>query len=1644
MKKVKRLICICILIIILLLFLIISVFTIDQKKRKEAGGISSSEIVLPQKEPIPQTLEDGNNEISGTKEEIVAEEQIQDSGITDSDGVNKEERGSNETKNSETSNPGNIIIENISNQNFFKNNGVAIVSFHITTDSKSLPTHIMVNEQKLPMLAGENGRYYIEYLVAGNVKEEVLNITSAIIDGKSYPIQATALVEQRRNPFAISDVKFEDKTLKWNLSDIDSSFVSAVLTIKTKDNQTVLSKELTANDTGASLTALASNKEYVYTITGTYKEDKAATATNDLSWSGSFFFGVDTANNSGSSSGTSEGSSGGGSNGGSQGSGSSGGSQPAKIEYVTADLDFRDIEYVNLYYQGAKTQSVDKNHSLDDYYLEVKPKYAPKLYVGVKEFAEGTLESEVYAVADLEDFISYEKNSKGVLEKKEHTAFLFEREGDGGDAGQSPAAVFFDKIKANPGGTYTLTEDLDASAIGLDSGYVINKTFTGVLEGNGYTIYNLQGTLFNTIKGGKVNNLIIEDASVSDAKSILAATINNNAVIDGVKLIDCSLSTNTDSVGGIGGNVQGSKILNSAVIDCNITGNNTIGGIAGQIGANGYVENCVVRARMSGTQSGNNNGTRVAGITGWLNSAATVKKCYVEVTISAPDKKGCGGIFGAPGSGAGTIENCFAKVTGSGYQIGGFDAALDKVSSTYQLASASNKNSATGISDLTSFTENTFKTKLGISANLWEDLKVDTSLLEETSVLKAVSGYQKSREKAYLNLMKLAPLLDRKQVVSLGNQVTGNLAKKKIMGVYPYDSNGDLMITLDGNNADSVKNIKVVYEGASFESYDVTHDALSDGIVTIYKIEKLNLPYHFGNYVNDDLLGLEQYVAGAANSLSYDTEIANVFSNGVVRQYKEVYEDEITPKLEEYAKMLVGTEYGSATGNSYLKANLKSDIDNELPKMLYTYTYYMKAYDFVMGGVNMADLFYFNSELLNSEITLQYLIKELKGSNRALNSAYSNYKNQIESKSGIELYDQFELILSMAGVKDYNQWFVDYFKGYVKEQNPIGYTPTPALKWRAWDILTNLYDSHCQLLNVLTIPEDIQPQIGIMTTAGQILFTDINLYYSAVNETNINAFKSTIDSVAKYYGLYTGSTLNYVVNGEKNLNDDICIGYDSILDYKWQNPQYQNVATAESDGPLIKYIIQPANKIYTANVGASCDGKYIMYGYMSALSYNSFMTFTHENAHGQDMTYFLNGAGRRYGTNGEHYASGLFAEPSTLSKGSGDITINRISNFDITDDYICAFSYERVNTLKEIQDFYKKLYDTSYAMNRIMGNAVLALTPQQRYRALVYTRVNPEGEVKPASMTVEYTYANYEYTNMYNINTFEQLYDSRLNYKEIGSGGKTYTEANYWEVSWFTPENPDGICDAKTFKDMAHELLGYYGWDKGLIGWASDRYANDVEAIKGITGYNSMKEYKMAKFNEAEKKAKTIPYFDSKRMEDIFVQVFKDAPSRADMDYGMWARKIVIAAIKRITDDFTDGDMYHAPKKVYSIKSASDLVSLVNANANTKGLYIKLTGDIDMSEVTGASGYFAENFMGILDGQGHTIRGLSKPLFKGTKWAVVSNVTLEGSSNGLLSKGGSYTLVYDCKKAADKAMFASGTLDDNQLMEYFTTEPAGE
>ncbi len=160
-------------------------------------------------------------------------------------------------------------------------------------------------------------------------------------------------------------------------------------------------------------------------------------------------------------------------------------------------------------------------------------------------------------------------------------------------------------------------------------------TFSGVLNGSGYTISKATHPLFKLIDGAEVKNLTLDEINIMDKnEEQIGGLVNTaeNSKINNIHVINSNVQTsNTNKVssGGLVGKSNSSQILNSSVQDSYITGS-YVGGIAG-IADNTKILNVYSTGKLENALSGD---LRIGGIIGNGYNYTEVKNSYTTMHVT--------------------------------------------------------------------------------------------------------------------------------------------------------------------------------------------------------------------------------------------------------------------------------------------------------------------------------------------------------------------------------------------------------------------------------------------------------------------------------------------------------------------------------------------------------------------------------------------------------------------------------------------------------------------------------------------------------------------------------------------------------------------------------------------------------------------------------------------------------------------------------------------------------------------------------------------------------------------------------------------------------------------------------------------------
>ena len=237
---------------------------------------------------------------------------------------------------------------------------------------------------------------------------------------------------------------------------------------------------------------------------------------------------------------------------------------------------------------------------------------------------------------------------------------------------------------------------------GLGRGSCKNDTnaFSGVIDGQGHTIYN-----FNSTSGDEGSGLVV---------------VAKNATVKNVKIVGGNLSSVYSAGGIVACTKGGCTIENCHVENMTVNGKRAAAGIVGRLyGAHDKILNCTSSATVTGdekvggicaitvddtaildcenygTVSGGNAG--VGGILGFANTA-TIKNCKNFGAVGTGNERCVGGILGYAQKDHALIENCVNNGAVKGLDAGGIFGIVGS-DQFFDITGCTNNGAVTGVSN---------------------------------------------------------------------------------------------------------------------------------------------------------------------------------------------------------------------------------------------------------------------------------------------------------------------------------------------------------------------------------------------------------------------------------------------------------------------------------------------------------------------------------------------------------------------------------------------------------------------------------------------------------------------------------------------------------------------------------------------------------------------------------------------------------------------------------------------------------------------------------------------------------------------------------------------------------------------------------
>jgi len=823
-----------------------------------------------------------------------------------------------------------------------------------------------------------------------------------------------------------------------------------------------------------------------------------------------------------------------------------------------------------------------------------------------------------------------------------------------------------------------------------------------------------------------------------------------------------------------------------------------------------------------------------------------------------------------------------------------------------------------------------------------------------------IQDYDSRHDQAYRNLEKLQPFYNKEWIVNQGNKLDldHNLSKKEVVSVIAMK--GKDFVT-DLSVAD---HIMVHYADQTKEVFAITSQNSGLTAVMEYKVADLDVLYTPDMLVKDrsalvkDLTSILKTVDlqsdGVYRILDDQTTSLDKKVEAVKNWYLEESFAEVKAQLGTLVdKLLTNLDYQWNDSPASMAALKKKVQDNQSAIML-GLAYLNRYYGIRFADYNLKELMLFKPDFYGQNVDILDRLIELgsRESNLKGDQTHETFTRVLAKDTKSEdlhaFLDYNRQLLTTD--KDMNDWFVNATKGHVYIAERASKNQEIAnRKHRAYDNLNNWLHRN-MILPLLNVKK---AQMFLISNYNTITFGSADKSGKTIDQ-----MKADIDLVADrqltyldfWYRLAADEVKDRMVKSDFNVATPVWEGYR--VDGRGWVERYGHTSGMEDYAP-IREVFGPAGRYYKDNKLGAYASIYpkinardaVHFVEIDMMSEYGLSVYTHETTHVNDRIVYLGGYKHREGTYVEAYAQGMLQSPAEEGHQGeyGALGINMAYMRPNDGDQWYNPDPTKLQTRQQIDHYMKGYNEALMLLDYLEGERVLAkndlalkkawfskMTKQMRYQdqdnkllapnQWDYVRPLTDEETKTQLNSVDDLIKHNIITNRHYQGTYrpEELKTAYVNVKMVDAiyGGNT----------------SQGAPGAISFKHNAFRMWGYYGYENGFLGYASNKYKDEAlsegrdtlgddfiiqKVSKGK--FQNLEEWKKAWFDAIIAKAKRgIHSFEIdgqqidsyEKLQDLFDQAvetdyrnFKYGGSVAN--YTVALKKKVFQKLLQVTDAFS-------------------------------------------------------------------------------------------------------------------------------------------
>ena len=1152
---------------------------------------------------------------------------------------------------------------------------------------------------------------------------------------------------------------------------------------------------------------------------------------------------------------------------------------------------------------------------LTNYYLKLTSADQKTTYLAVKAIEETTVDGKaVYKVtAEADNLVQRDAQN--------HFAQTYSYYIEKPKASQ--ANVYYDfaelvnAIQANPSGEFRLGQSMSARHVVPNGKSYITTEFTGKLLSDGdkrYAIYDLEHPLFNVINGGTIKNINFENVDINRPGQNQIATVGfnlkNKGLIEDVKVAG-SVTGNNDVAGIVNKIDEDGKIENVAFIGkINSVGNNsTVGGIAGS-NYMGFVNRAYVDATITAQNA--NASMLVPFVTYMLNSwksgtKAKVTNSVAKGVLDVKNTRNVGGIVAKTWPYGAVQDNVtYAKVI-KGQEIFASNDVNDEdggpyIKDLFGVVGYSSAEDGTGkdtkspnkLKHLTKEEADKRVEGYKITADTFVSEPYALNTLNNVSSqadFATIQDYKPEYKQAYKNIEKFQPFYNKDYIVYQANKLAKdhNLNTKDVLSVTPMKDSNFVTDLSDANK------IIVHYADGSKDYFKLSESSEGLSNVKEYTVADLGIAYT-PNVVQKDHSSLINGIVDILKPIELQSDpIYQKLGrtgpnkvNAIKNLFLEESFEAVKANLTILVTKLVQNEDHQLNQSPAAQQMILDKVEKNKAALLLGLTYLNRYYGVKFDDVNIKEIMLFKPDFYGKNVdVLDRLIEIGSKENNISGSRTYDAFGEVLAKSTLssDLTDFLNYNRKLfTTIDNMNDWFIDAAKDkvYVVEKASQN-EGVGEHKYRVYDNLSR--GLHRKM---------ILPLLNLDKTEMFLISTYDTMSYGTANKynTTLEKLKPEIDLAAQRQINYLDFWQRLAADNVKNklfkdIVNPIWEGF-YVWGHGWPGwpERYGQFKNSTEVYAPIREIYGPVGEYYGDNgamagaYAAIYDNPYdnrakVTFVMSNMISEYGASAFTHETTHINDRIAYFGGFGRREGTDVEAYAQGMLQSPATQGHQGeyGALGLNMAFERENDGNQWYNTNPNKLNSREAIDRYMKGYNDTLMLLDSLEGEAVLSQGKQELNNAW-FKKVDKQlrGNSKNQYDKVR---ALSDSEKAINLTSIDDLVDNNF-MTNRGPGNGVYKPEDFSSAYVNVPmmsaiyggNTSEGSPGAMSFKHNTFRLWGYYGYEKGFLGYATNKYKQEAKAAgKNTLGddfiinkisdgqFNSLEDFKKAYFKEVKEKA---------------------------------------------------------------------------------------------------------------------------------------------------------------------------------------------